>query len=237
MIVRNEFQQNSLEWLVARAGIPTASEFDNLVTPDFKLRTGEMPKTYLAAKIGEAWLGGPLPGSMTLDMEFGKILEEEALPGYEFQTGERIARVGLITTDDGRIGCSPDGLIGDDGGIEVKCPAIKTAVKYLLNGELPKDYAAQVHGGMLVTGRKWWRFVCYCRNFPSLILTVQRDEEIQSKLSEALQKFLADFDVAWKRMVEINGGPPPPRPVPVLTSGPIKFSWEQSAEREDDLIP
>lgn len=201
-------EQGSLEWICARAGIPTASEFDSLLTPEFKLRTGEMPKSYLAKKVAEAWTGSPMPTFQSIDMDFGKILEEEALPFYSFQTGQEIKRVGLCLTDDGKVGCSPDGLIGDDCGIEVKSPAMDTHVKYLLAGTLPKDYAPQVHGAMFVTGRPRWVFMSYRRHFPPLILTVERDEEIQEKIAEALDGFLAGMTIALAKLEEINGGPP-----------------------------
>ena len=201
-------QQNSLEWLQARAGIPTASEFDQLVTPLFEVRKGEMPKTYLARKTAEWWLHDCLPGYQTIDMEFGKVLEEEARPWYSAEFGVDIQTVGLCTTDDGRIGCSPDGLIGDDCGIEIKCPSPHTHVKYLLNGVLPPEYAAQVHGAMLVTGRRKWVFLSYCRRYPALVLTVEYDQAIQYPLWRALEAFLKSFDEAKARLTEINGGPP-----------------------------
>lgn len=201
-------QQGSLEWMMARAGIPTASEFDALLTPEFKLRTGEMPKTYLAKKVAESWIGGPLPQFNAWDMDQGKILEQEAIPFYELETGETVTRCGLITTDDGRVGCSPDGLVGDDFGIEVKCPEMHTHVRYLLSGELPKEYAAQVHGGMFVTGLKSWKFVSYRRGFPPLVLTVAWDEAIHKQIEIALATFLVQMDAALATIKQINGGPP-----------------------------
>lgn len=210
MIIHNEFKQNTLEWHMARAGIPTASEFDSLLTAKFEIRNGDTPRTYLERKVAEAWQGGPLPifnGSFA--MEQGKILEEEAIPWYELEYSTRIQRVGFVTTDDKRAGCSPDGLIGEHSGIELKCPEAHTHVKYLLNGTLPKDYACQVHGSMFVTGRPQWQFVSYRRNFPALVLTIERDEEIQEKIAEALAQFFEKFDLAMEQMVELNGGPPP----------------------------
>jgi hypothetical protein len=205
--IRTDIQQGSLEWLAARAGIPTASEFDQLLTPEFEIRKGQMPATYLARKVAEKWLGGPLPGFSSLDMEFGKILEEEAIPWYELEFGETIQRVGLVTTDDGRVGCSPDGLIGEDGGIEVKCPEPTAHVKYLLDGDVPKDYRAQVHGAMFVTGRAWWKFVSYRRHFPPVVLTVFRDDDIQAKIAEAVEAFLPRLDRAMERLGAMNGEP------------------------------
>lgn len=203
-----ECEQNSLEWLVLRAGKPTASEFSQLLTPKFEIRTGEMPKTFLARKLAEAWIDGPLPGHQSIDMEIGKILEDEAKPKYTLEYGDEITNVGFITTDDGRIGCSPDGLIGDDGGIEIKCPLAETHVKYLLAGKVPDDYITQVHGALYVTGRPWWRFMSYRRRFPTLMVQVNRDPEIIEAIHEALTEFLSRFDTAWSKLCDMNGGPP-----------------------------
>ena len=206
-----EVQQNSLEWLNARAGIPTASEWDALVTPEGKIRTGQMPKTYLAQKLAEKWLGGPLPNYCNIDMDLGKIQEEEAIPFYEIETGQTVRRVGLCLADDGTIGCSPDGLIGDDCGIEIKCPSAQTHVSYLLAGELPKDYVAQVQGSMFVTGRPRWKFMSYRRGFPPLILTVERSLPFHAALAEALDSLVRQLEEGYDQLVKLNGGPRKPK--------------------------
>lgn len=210
------FEQGSVEWMRARAGIPTASELDNIISPTWKIRTGEMPKSYLAAKLAEAWLGGPLIGFNVFDVEQGRILEEEARPWLELELNTEIARVGLCTTDDGSVGCSPDGIIWseDEGcGVEIKCPQPTAHVKYLLRGEVPPEYLAQIHGGMYVTGFKEWKFLSYSRGFPKLLLTVERNEEIQTQIGQALFNFLQDFSEGFERLSEINGGPPKRRPI------------------------
>ncbi len=215
MIVHNVLQ-GSDEWMKLRCGIPTASEMDALLTPEFKLRTGEGVQTYLAKKLAEKWLGRPLPSFSGFgDLEQGTILEEEAIPYYECENNCTIQRVGFITTDDGKAGCSPDGLIQYEcgpgkqaiaaGGIEIKSPAIHTHVGYLLRWTLPKDYAAQVHGSMYVTGAPWWKFMSYNRHCPPLILTVERDEEIQKKIAEALASFNASFDAAYAKLTSGAG--------------------------------
>ena len=200
--------QGSVEWMIARAGIPTASEFDALITPKWKIKTGEGPKTYLHKKLAEWWQGGPLMSFNTFDVEQGQMLEHEAKPFAKLEYGLEITNVGLVTTDDGMAGCSPDGLIGDDSGIEIKCPAVHTHVGYLLGGELPDEYAAQVHGSMYVTGRSSWRFMSYRRHFPPVMLLIERDDEIQKQIAEALAIFLEAFDDMKKRLIELNGGPP-----------------------------
>jgi hypothetical protein len=193
----HDVKQGSGEWLALRAGIPTASELDALISPEWKVRTGESPQTYLYRKLTEKVLGFPLDsGFQSSAMETGTLMELEAIPYLGFTYGIEVQRVGFCTTDDGRCGCSPDGLIGTDGGLEVKCPNPETHLKYLLEGELPKHYRAQVHGCMYVTGRKWWTFMSYSRQFPPLIMRIERDEAIQAKIHEAFTAFLARFDEA-----------------------------------------
>lgn len=193
--------QGSESWLNVRAGVPTASEFDNLVTPEWKERTGQMPETYMYRKLAERLMGKPLiSAGSSFFTEQGQILEREALPWFSFETDMRIDRVGFVTTDDGRVGCSPDGLIGEDGGIECKCPAPDTHLKYLLAGELPKEYRAQVHGSLYVTGRAWWIFMSYCREFPPLTVRVARDEKIMAALKGPLDHFLASLDAAYAKV-------------------------------------
>lgn len=185
--------QGSGEWKALRLGLPTASEFDSLLTPEFKPRGGQTPETYLYQKLCEKLLGFS-PDINAFAIEQGVILEKEARPYYEFTFNAPVQLVGFCTTDDGRVGCSPDGLIGEDGGIEIKCPQPHTHLRYLLEGVLPKDYVAQVHGSMYVTGRPWWMFMSYSRQFQPLVLRVERDERIQSLIHEALESFLDKFE-------------------------------------------
>lgn len=193
--------QGSPEWFELRLGIPTASELDAIISPTWKVRTGEGPHTYLCRKIVEKvcrHIDENQGGGFA--QEQGSILEHEAIPWFEFAHEEKVQRVGFCTTDDGRAGCSPDGLIGEDGGIEIKCPLPHTHLKYLLDGKLPADYAAQVHGSMYVTGRKFWKFVSYSRKFPALVLHIERDEKIQTSIGEALKSFHASFDAQMRQL-------------------------------------
>jgi YqaJ-like viral recombinase domain len=200
----HDVKQGSPEWLNLRLGIPTASEFDALVTPEWKIKTGAGPQTYLYQKICEKSMGFALDTGSGFSMENGSILEHEALPWFEFAHDINAQRVGFCTTDDGRIGCSPDGLIGEDGGIEIKCPRPDTHLRYLLQGGVPKDYLAQVHGSMLVTGRSWWNFLSYSRQFPALLVRVERDEAIIATMREALAGFLKQFDAGLARITELK---------------------------------
>ncbi len=205
-------EQMTIEWIRLHFGIPTAACLDQLLTPEFELRKGEMPKTLVYKKVAEVIQNRPM---IDLDkssfmMEQGMILESEARPWFELEYEKKIRQVGFITSDDGRVGCSPDGIIEDSGtpdndcGIEIKCPAAHTHVKYLVNGTLPKEYAAQVLGSMFVTGFQKWMFVSYRRGFPALVLDIQRDEKAMSAIASAVDSFHRDFDHAMKRISNIT---------------------------------
>lgn len=201
--------QGSVDWLLLRSGIPTASEFKALVTPLFKVKTGEGPQTYLHKKLAEWWMGGPISTFYSGGgLEQGSILEDEAFPWLEAYTGEKINRVGFITNDAGTLGCSPDGMYGTEGGVEIKSPEVHTHVGYLLDGVLPEEYGPQVHGGMYVTGAKWWRFFSYRRGLPPFILKIDRDDRIQDAIEAALDRFLEVFEDGKNALTVINGGPP-----------------------------
>jgi hypothetical protein len=197
-------KQGTPQWVTARLGIPTASEFDRLVTPQGKPRTGAGPRTYLMEKLAERLMGYPKNLGQSGPMEQGSIIESLARPWYEFTYDVKVQQVGFCVTDDGRCGCSPDGLIGEDGGIEIKSPETHTHLGYLLAGVVPDCYVAQVQGSLYVTGRKWWKFVSYSRHVPSLVVHVEPDPAFQEGLKTALAAFAADFDAALAKIQEMQ---------------------------------
>lgn len=202
-----DFDQGTMEWNAVRAGVVTASEFKNLMTDKLEPRKvgAEMPQTYLCRKLAERWHGGPLPGFSAVATEFGHLREDEAVPRFELDYMTAVKRVGFILSDDGRCGCSPDGLL-DESGLEVKCLEDPNHLKYLLAGQLPDEFAAQVHFSMFVTGFKSWHFYAYNANFPKLLVVVKRDEEIMERMADTLDDFLLRLDTAYKCLVKLNGG-------------------------------
>lgn len=220
--------QGELDWLMLRVGKATASNFDQLVTPKGEVRKGQMPASYVAAKLAEAWTGSPDIEFNSFAMDQGTILEAEIIPWMELELGKKVSSVGFITTDDERIGCSPDGIIGEVG-CEFKSPQKKNHVKYLLNNTLPDDYVAQVQGGMFVTGFTSWMFISYSRKMPKLVLTIERDEKFQAALADALDLFRAAFDAGWARLCDLNGGPPKRPP-----AAKLKQVYESDP---NDLVP
>lgn len=189
-----EVEQATLQWLRLHLGKATASSFHKIMTPEFKPRTGEMFKRYVAEKVAESWRGEPLPQFTSWQTDQGLMREEEAIPYLELIYDCKVEPMGFVEADDGRCGCSPDGLIGEDEGVEMKCPESVAHVMYLMDGGIPKDYVTQVYGSLYVTQRKRWKFLSYRRKFPALVVTVERDEEIMEKIGVALSAFYKAFD-------------------------------------------
>ncbi len=186
--------QGSPEWQALRLGVVTASEADSLLTPLFKSRTGEGVETYLYRKLAEKVVGYSQDSLSTFGMDQGQMAEKIALPWFNFTYNADAKPVGFCLSDDGKVGCSPDALLGEDCGLEIKFPAHPTHLKYFFKKSLPPEYAAQVHFSMFVTGRPKWIFLSYSQHFPSLVVHVERDEKIQEAIRETVESFLIRYD-------------------------------------------
>ena len=184
--------QRSEEWLVARCGIPTASSFDRLITTKGAQSTQRTKYMYQLA--GERVAGSAEESFQSAAMLRGIETELEARKFYEFTTGETVQEIGFCLSDCGRWGCSPDGLVGEDGLIEIKCPIISTHVGYLLENTLPMDYFQQTQGQLLVTGRKWCDFVSYYAGLKPLLIRVERNEQFIKLLENELIGFCRELE-------------------------------------------
>lgn len=188
MIV-HRMKQGSQDWLDARLGIPTASHFDEILTPGGK--PSRSAEGYLNALVAERLLGVPCSSDADNDwMERGVALEDEARKWYAFHTGADPERVGFVTTDDGSIGCSPDALVGSDGLLEIKCPSAKVHVSYL-RGNVAESYRPQIQGQLWVAERRWVDVLSYCPGFPpplnAALVRVVRDESYVGSLEPAVR--------------------------------------------------
>lgn len=184
--------QGSDLWLKTRAGIPTASNFDKIITT--KGEPSKQRQKYLYQLAGERLTGRPMDTYTNSDMERGKELEAEARLAYEIMTNNTVEQVGFCLDDTRSFGCSPDGLIGDKGGVELKSPILSTAMEYLDKGVLPSIYFQQVQGTLLVTGREWWDFASYFPGLPLLIVPNRRDEKFINVLEKELRIFCAELN-------------------------------------------
>lgn len=190
-------EQGTPEWFAVRCGVPTASNFDKIITT--KGEPSKQAEKYMFRLAGEKVSGQMEEGYTNLAMQRGVELEAEARSYYEVITGQTVEKVGFCLADDG-YGCSPDGLVGDDGLIEIKCPQIATQVDYLLKGSLPTEYFQQVQGQLLVTGRKWVDFISYYPMLKPLIVRVNREEDFINKLEIALKHFVKDLKETVKKI-------------------------------------
>lgn len=181
--------QGTAEWHDLRLGIPTASEFHKIVTPGGKLSA--QARKYALRLVTETLLRRPLESLEGLSwLDRGKELEPEAARLYEFHHDCTLEAVGFVTTDDGRIGCSPDRLImGQPGAVEIKCPAPHTHVGYLIDGP-GDDYRPQVQGQLLVAELEYVDFLSYSPEMPPVVLRFTRDEPYLQLLRMALSNFL-----------------------------------------------
>lgn len=188
-------EQNTPEWIAARLGIPTASEFHRIITA-VKGDLSKSARKYAAGLVAETLLGKPLekpPGSLWV-MERGKLLEPLAIQQYGFVTDVEVRKVGLVTTDDGRVGGSPDGLIvGTRGGLEVKCTLDENHMSIFADGP-GDDYKQQVQGNLAICELEWWDLYAYHPELPPVTIRTYRDEPFITKMGAALAEFLAIRD-------------------------------------------
>lgn len=201
-------EQGSEAWAKERAGHCTASCFADALA---KIKTGEAAdrRNYRVQLVTERMTGLPCSGFKSKAMQWGIDQEPLARLAYELHTGEP-----CITTGFHRhpsidwVGCSPDGLVGDKGLAQFKCPESHTHMQYWLDGVMPAEYKAQVQGEMWVTGREWSDFVSFDPRFPEshqlLIVRVQRDDAYIATLEAEVRKFLAEVDRLHDRLINGN---------------------------------
>ena len=177
--------QGSEEWFKARAGIPTASNFDKIIT--MKGEPSKQRTKYMYQLAGESILGTKEETYQNAAMQRGIELEDEARLLYEISQGVKVEEVGFCL--DVQYGASPDGMVEDDGLVEIKCPSLAVHVEYVVKNELPSTYYQQVMGQLLVTGRKWCDFVSYYPGMKPFIKRVKRDSDFTILLEIELNNF------------------------------------------------
>jgi hypothetical protein len=188
-----DVEQGSPEWLAARCGLATASDFDCILAKG----KGITRAKYLTRLAVERLRGSPLPGSYTnASMRQGTEREPEAVAVYEHRRGIWTTKVGFCRHDTLQVGASPDRLIEDEGALEVKCPELLAHLEYLdlPEGQAPSVYVPQVQGVMWICERKWCDFVSYCPDLPEklqlVVRRVMRDQRYIDMLMAECRVFL-----------------------------------------------
>ena len=226
--------QGAEEWKHARIGIPTASAFDNIITPKTRKASGSQAK-YLARLAAEWFVDEPIDHGTSGFMERGKDMEKEAVKWYNAVYDADAVAVGFATTDDGKIGCSPDRLVGDDGGAEIKCPAAHTHLGYWLNNSLLVDeYHCQVQGCLWVCERQWWDIVSYNPVIPPVVVRIARDEGFIGALATLTREFVGKLDDIKSKLAPFRPTPKP-RPKPVVRD-PDPFGTEANRPIPQDTL-
>lgn len=200
---RYDVVQGSPEWFQLRLGIPTASEFDKIITTmGAASKSADM---YANQLIAEEIAGEPVEtfegNSWT---QRGKELEPEAAKFYEQLRDCTCEVIGFCTDDARTMGASFDRFVGDDGLLEIKVPAPKTHVSYLLNENVSREYYPQIQGQLLISGRKWCDIISYHPKMPPSIIRVDRDQAYLMDMVKHMNNFKKTL--AAKRSILIDRG-------------------------------
>jgi len=192
-------EQGTPEWHQLRLGKVTASRVADILA---QTRTGPSAsrQNYLIELALQRSTGTIEPSYTNAAMEWGTQTEPQARVAYEVETGNFVDQVAFIDHPTiAWFGCSPDGLIGDDGLIEIKCPNSATHWEYFKAKKPPQKYVTQMQTQLCVTGRKWCDFVSFDPRMPArsqlLIVRVERDEAFIAEIEEKVKQFLSEVEV------------------------------------------
>ncbi len=184
----HNIEQGTPEWRALRAGVPTASSFSKIMAKG----QGKVRRDYLLKLAGEVLTGEPAESYSNAAMERGHEMEPQARANYAFIRGVDPVEVGFVTN--GRFGCSPDALIGYDGGLEIKSTAPHILIDITLRDRVPPEHKAQIQGGMWVCERGWWDFVAFWPGLAPYVTRIPRDDEYIKELETEANRFIAELD-------------------------------------------
>jgi hypothetical protein len=203
---RFDLMQGSEEWLAIRLGIPTASEFDRIITPK-KLDLAAASKAYMHKLLAEWMYGAPLEAFVSPWMERGTALESEAVRYYEMERDVETQAIGFVLTDDAMAGASPDRLIGEVAALELKCPALETHVGYMLDPQsLLMEYRMQCQGQLWVCkDREYADLMSYYPGFPAVIVRHYRDDLVRKALDTHIPAFVETMLAARVKLTQAYG--------------------------------
>ena len=192
------YDQGTDEWLRERAGKVTASRIADLMAKT-KTGWGASRKTYMAQLITERLTGEAAPSFTNDAMRWGTETEPLARDAYRFATFASVEETGFWTHPDiEQAGASPDGLVGADGLVEIKCPTTATHLETLESEAIANKYALQMQWQMACTGRAWCDFMSFDPRLPEPMQTwikrIERDDEQIAEIESAVRDFLAELE-------------------------------------------
>lgn len=188
-IIHN-FEQGSDDWFIKRLGKITASNI-------FNFRGNSKARTKLIYEKASEIINGIVPEQITSkDIDRGKELEPVAREMYQFVTNSKVNEIGFAELNE-YVGVSPDGLVADDGLIEIKCPRPTGFLYQLINGykSIDKLYIYQMQMQMYVCNRQWCDYVIYNENFANSIhiIRIERDEDIIEEIKEVIERAVSEI--------------------------------------------
>lgn len=201
-------EQGTDEWLQARVGKVTASRVADVVAKT-KTGYGAGRSNYMAELIAERLTGKPAEKFSNAAMQWGTETEPQARMAYELVHDADVIQVGLVPHPTiAESAASPDGYVGDDGLIEIKCPNTATHIDTLLGGSVPSKYDAQMQWQLACTGRQWCDFVSYDPRLPAnlslFVYRVMRDDKRIAELETEVKQFLAEIEQKIEALANLD---------------------------------
>lgn len=201
-------EQGSEEWFAVRCGKATASKIQDIIAKGRGTAPPASRKNYEAQLIAERLTGTPAESFSSSAMQWGTETEPQARDAYAFDKNVDIVEAGFIQHPSiSMSGASPDGLVGDDGLIEIKCPNTATHLETLLGAAIPAKYYTQMQWQMACIGRAWCDFVSFDPRMPDnlqlKIQRVERDDAFISTTEKAVSEFLEGVSAKVERLQEL----------------------------------
>ena len=204
-------EQGSQEWKLAKCGCVGASRVADIIA---KTKSGVSASraTYMGQLIAERLTGIPMDSFKSEAMQFGTDTEAEARAAYQFEAGVLVSKTGFVPHPTiAMAGASPDGLVGDDGLLECKCPNTATHIEALLGKSTPGRYVTQMQWQMASTGRRWCDYVSFDPRMPEtmrlVVQRVPRDDATISDLEREVRTFLSELDAKLAVLTLRYGAP------------------------------
>lgn len=198
LTVHTDVTQGTPEWHNQRRGLVTASVVGQLVTPTLKAANNDTSRALTRLLVAERITGHTDPTWINDDMARGIDSEPIARDYYSGHYQQAVEVGFMVREEDGwTLGYSPDGLVADEGLVEIKSPRAKTHLKTILANEVPAQYMAQCQAGLLVSGRRWIDYVSYCGGLPLFVKRVLPDPDWHTAIEAACRQ----FEIAATQMV------------------------------------
>jgi len=198
-VIISPHEQGTSKWHSERLGLPTASRYSEIVTT--KGERSKSSEKYLIELFDEIISRRPADRFVSYKMRGALEREPKARNLYRLKTGYDVQEVGLCYKDEQKkYGASPDGLIGEDGGLEIKDAEPHIQYNRQREGWSMAEHFQQIQGGMFICGRQWWDRMSYCENMEPIIHRYERDEAFIAALEKELDAFCLDLAMMVRRV-------------------------------------